>query len=428
MTGRMMAGQGHAFSRRLIAPFGALALSLAGVWWAFPEDLPLWRSIAIVTAWAGSGLLVASVALMVREPRFASLLGGLDAMYRWHHRCGSLAYALLLCHPIALALAGWSESPRTAWQALAPWTQGWPGWLGWASLMFLMIGLATTFSLRLSYRRWRAFHYLLPVGVVGGLVHIYVLLGEGWLVYALTALALAALGWRLIVTDFGLSAHPYLVTKVMPRAARMIEAWLAPSGTRLRVSPGQFVLAAFADGPRYRGCGEFHPFTVSGIGAQGELAVSVKALGPCSRHIQELEPGVLVRLQGPFGTFLEGEPTAPQLWIAGGVGITPFVAALRRGAVAHPTALIYLYRTPNDAAFLDELGGLAAAHPELQLLSEATGDGLPDLEGLLSRVSGLAAREVRLCGPAVMVETAKALLRRRGVRPESIHFESFDFR
>lgn len=416
------------FSRRLLAPIGALALSLAGVWWAFPQDLPLGRSIAIVTGWAGSGLLVGSIVLMVREPHFASLLGGLDTMYRWHHRCGALAYVLLLCHPIALALAGWGESPTVAWQALAPWTQSWPVWLGWVSLLLLMAGLATTFSLRLSYRHWRAFHYLLGVGVACGLVHVFVLLGEGGWLYMLVALAVAALGWRFIASDLGLAAHPYLVTKVMPRAARMIEAWLAPSATPLHVSPGQFVLAAFADGPNYRGCGEFHPFTVSGIGANGELAVSVKALGRCSRHIQELEPGVLVRLQGPFGTFLEGEPTAPQLWIAGGVGITPFIAALRRSVIPQPTTLIYLYRTENDAAFLDELRALAAACPALQLITEATGDGLPDLTGLLSRVSALARRDVRLCGPSAMVEYVKALLRQRGVPPESIHFESFDFR
>lgn len=414
--------------RRLIAPVGAIAIALAGVWWAFPEDLPLWRSVAILTGWAGSGLLAASLALMVREPRFASLLGGLDVMYRWHHRCGVLAYVLLLCHPIALALAGWAESPATAWQALAPWTQSWPVWLGWLSLLLLMAGLASAYSRRLSYRLWRAFHYVLAVGAVGGLTHVYVLLGEGGPLHALSALALAALGWRLIVSDLGLAAHPYLVTKVMPRAASMIEAWLAPGAAPLRVSPGQFVLAAFADGPNYRGCGEFHPFTVSGIGAEGELAVSVKALGPCSRHIQELEPGVLVRLQGPFGVFFEGAPKAPQLWIAGGVGITPFMAALRRGVVLQPTTLIYLYRTENDAAFLDELHALAAAHAELQLISIATGDALPDLDGLLSKVSGLAQREVRLCGPAAMVEAAKALLRERGLPRRSIHFESFDFR
>jgi predicted ferric reductase len=417
------------FARRLFAPAGALALSLGAVWWALPEDLPLWRAVAIVTAWAGSGMLVASVILMVREPRLAALMGGLDTMYRWHHRSGVVAYVLLLCHPLALGVAGWSESPGTAWQAIAPWAQSWPVWLGWASLMLLMTGLATSFSVRLTYRRWRAFHYLLGLGVVCGLSHVYVLLGEAAaLLYVLTALAIVALGWRLVLSDLGLAAHPYLVTQVMPRAARMIEAWLAPCAARIPVSPGQFVLAAFGDGPHYRGCGEFHPFTVSGIAADGKLAVSVKALGPCSQHIQALEPGVLVRLQGPFGTFLEGTAMAPQLWIAGGVGITPFMAALRQDAIPNPSALIYLYRTDNDAAYIDELGALAAAHPHLQLLTQTTGDSLPDVNGLLSSVSGLAGRDVRICGPAGMVEALRQELKRHGVRDGSIHSEGFDFR
>ena len=77
-------------------------MTAAIVLWAWPESLPLWRSAAIVSAWAGSGLLAASLLLMVREPHLAHLLGGLENMYRWHHRSGILAYVLLLCHPLAL--------------------------------------------------------------------------------------------------------------------------------------------------------------------------------------------------------------------------------------------------------------------------------------------------------------------------------------
>ena len=252
-------------SRRLIAPLGSLALTLACVWWAFPVGLPLWRSVAIVTAWAGSGLLFSSVILMIREPHLAHLFGGLDTMYRWHHRSGVMAYLLLLAHPLALALAGWSESPKIAWQALSPWTQSWPVWLGWISLILLMAGLVTTFSLRLPYRLWRAFHYFLGVGVIGGLVHIYVLLGEMGPLLALIALVALALAWRLVVSDLGMIAYPYQVAKVNHCADRMVEASLTPCRTLLRATPGQFVLAAFGDGPHYQGCEEFHPFTISGI-------------------------------------------------------------------------------------------------------------------------------------------------------------------
>jgi len=412
----------------MLAPAFALALPLAAVWWAFPQGLPLWRSIAIVTAWAGSALLVANLALMVREPHFARLLGGLEQAYLWHHRSGLLAYLLLLCHPLALAVEGWREAPRLAWQTLAPWTQSWPVWLGWAALLLLMFGLATTFALRLPYRRWRAFHYALGLGVVLGLAHIYVLLGGVELILVLIALAVLALGWRLIASDLGVAAYPYRVTDVVRQAAGMIEASLAPSAAALAVSPGQFVLAAVGDGAHYRGCGEYHPFTVSSVAADGQLKLAIKALGPCSQRIQDIEPGVLVRLQGPFGTFLAAAPRAPQLWIAGGIGITPFMAALRAQPCAQPTTLIYLYRSAADAAFLDELTTLAQTDPLFALLRVETGKDLPDFDALLSQVSELAQRVVNVCGPPPMVAALMPRLRQQGIAASAIHYERFDFR
>lgn len=424
----MTALTASALERRFAAPFAALAPSVAVVWWSFPENLPLWRSIAIISAWAGSGLLVTSIVLMVREPHFARLLGGLESMYRWHHRSGMLAYLMLLCHPLALALDGWLEAPRLAWLSLAPWTQSWPLWLGWAALLLLMLGLAATFVAHLPYRRWRIFHSTLGLGVLLGLAHSYVLLGAANMLLLLILATAFALGWRLIAGDIGMAAHPYRVARVTHLAGGMIEVLLVPSASALAVSPGQFVLTAFGDGSSYRGCGEFHPFTVSAIEADGGLRLGIKALGPCSQRIQNLEPGVLARLQGPFGNFLDEYSSRPQIWVAGGIGITPFMAALRAQGRRRPTTLIYLFRSAADAAFLSELTALAKTDPLFELRTHASGGGQPDFPALLAGISQITEREVNICGPMPMVDALIPHLRECGVAPEAIHFERFDFR
>ena len=414
-------------ANRLAAPALLLALAAGCVAWAWPAGLDGWRALAIVSAWAGSGLLAGSLLLMVREPRLAALFGGLDAQYRWHHRGGVLAYALLLIHPLALAGAGWQESPAVAWLALAPWAHHWPVWLGWAGLVLLMIGLAATFSAHLPYRRWRALHYLAGAGVLAGLGHVVALLAQLGPLWLLLPASVLAIAWRLLGADLGLAARPYRVRSVTHPAARMVEAVLEPCGPRMAVAPGQFVFAAFGDGAHFHGCREFHPFTVSGVGDDGTLAVGIKALGPCSTHVQALEPGVTVRLEGPFGRFLADRAESPQLWLAGGVGITPFIAALRGGPLAQPTVLIYLFRGVQDAVYLEELQTLAAADPQLTLLAEAA-DGSPPLADLLGRVPQLAGRAVQLCGPAPLIDAARSELAARGVPPGAIHFELFDFR
>lgn len=416
-----------------LAPVLATALVLVVVWWAFPESLTLWRSIAIVTAWAGSTLLVVNLILMVREPNLARLLGGLESAYLWHHRSGVLAYLLLLSHPLALALDGWFESPLLAWEILAPWAQSWPVWIGWVALFLLMLGLSTTFALRLPYRTWRKFHFLLGFAVLLGLIHIYVLLGGVGLslllvALALLVLALLALGWRLIASDLGVAAYPYKVTQVTRQSSDMIEVSLQPSAAALAVTPGQFVLVSFGDGMYFRGCGEYHPFTVSNAATNGEINLAIKALGPCSKRIQSVEPGVLARLQGPFGTFLTKTATAPQLWVAGGIGITPFIAALREHLCSQPTTLIYLFRTAADAAFLNELTTRAKTDPQFELRAIETAKAPVDFPGLLQQIDQLAQHEVNICGPVPMVNALLPHLRQLGVNPDAIHFERFDFR
>lgn len=425
----MNTGQGRIGAYSLVAPAFLVTLSLAGAWWGFPANVRLLRATAIVTAWAGTGLLVGGLALMVREPRWAALMGGLDLMYEWHHRSGVIGYTLLLCHPLVLGMAALEESPHAAWLAIAPWHLNRPEWLGWFGLLFLMAGLATTFSRRIGYRRWRVCHFLAAIGVIGGLSHIFALLDEPGASLGFMALAAMALIWRLLATDSALTSYPFRVTQVASNAAGVVEASLAPCGGALVIAPGQFVLAAFVDGPAYRGCGEFHPFSVSRIGPGGALSVAIKALGPCTSRIQSLKPGALVRLQGPFGRFLADNEDRPQLWIAGGIGITPFMAAIRSGEMPKATTtLIYVFRDESDGAFLDELKHRARLSPGFELIAQACGESPPDVLAMLSRVTDLPKRQVQICGPVGLVNAVTTTLRELGQPVQSIHYESFDFR
>lgn len=203
--------------QRWLPPALCLALPLAGMAWAWPTGLSAWRSASILSAWAGCGALLASLVLMVRDPRLAAALGGLDSLYRWHHRSGTVGYSLLLIHPLALAADALDESPRVAWQTLSPLAQDWPEWLGWLGLLLLMAGLASTFMPHLPYRRWRALHYLLGLGVLLGLAHLWAILGGSLGVLGAIGIALAALGWRLVVSDFGALARPYRLRRCATR-------------------------------------------------------------------------------------------------------------------------------------------------------------------------------------------------------------------
>ena len=413
---------------RLISiPLLILAATAGPVYWALPEGLGLARSLGIVAGWAGCGLLLASLFLMLREARLAQGLGGLERMYRWHHWAGMAAYVLLLAHPLLLAVDAWPDKRLLAWQMLSPFNQGWPVWLGWLALLLLMLGLAVTFERRIPYRIWRWLHVGLGLGVLLGLLHL-VMLGIEQPVWPILGLAAFFLGWRIVREDFGLAARPYIVQAARPVAEDMVEISLKPLAEAIAITPGQFVLVAFFSGPTFRGCGEFHPFTASALGAHGEIRLGVKALGDCTRKIQSIEPGVMARVQGAFGNFMTERAGAPQLWVAGGIGITPFLAQLRAGPLTQQTLLLYLYRAEADAAFLQELQALAVHDPKLSLRAVATGQTVPDLNTLLPVAGDLAQHDCYLCGPPGMVAGLRRALNERGIAPRHIHFENFEFR
>jgi len=408
-------------------PLVAVTVPLGFVGWAFPHGLAPIRAAGIVTGWLGCGLLLVSLLLMLREPRLAGWLGGLERMYRWHHATGVAAYVLLLLHPVALAAGNLSASPKVAWQTLSPSTESWPVWSGWLGLLLLMAGLATTFSSRIRYGTWRWLHALLGIGVVVGLVHL-ILLGIDEPVLPILAVAAGILGWRLLRGDLGLAARPYVVAANRALAARAVEIALRPLGDPATVATGQFVLVAFGDGPGYRGCGEFHPFTVSALRGDGELHIAVKALGDCTSRMLALQPDVAARVIGGFGGFVDARGEAPQLWIAGGIGVTPFVALLNAGPLPHPARLLYLFPNEADAAFLPELRALAESDPNLTLQAVATGDRGPNLDALLPDAGDLSGVECYLCGPPGLVAALKPALAARGVSARHIHYENFEFR
>ncbi len=395
--------------------------------WAFPVGLAPFRMVGIVVGWIGCGLLLVSLLLMLREPRLARWLGGLERMYRWHSVTGIVAYLALLVHPLALAANGLSTSPAIAWETLSVFNQSWPVWSGWLGLLLLMLGLIVTFNRSLAYIVWRWLHAALAVGVLLGLVHL-LFLGIDEPVLPIIALVVLVLAWRVLRGDIGLASRPYIVASSRLIAEGAVEIALRPLGDPLAIDAGQFVLVAFFSGPTYRGCGEFHPFTVISIDSDHVLHVGVKAVGDCTRRIQTIEKDVAARVMGGFGSFLAKQTAAPQFWVAGGIGVTPFIGLLRAGHLIYPTTLLYLYRSEADAAFLTELRAIAASDPLLSLHAVATGDTRQDIQQILPDARRLVGVECYLCAPPGLIVALRAALRAKGVTVGQIHFENYEFR
>jgi predicted ferric reductase len=385
------------------------------------------RQIGDSLGWLGAGVLSSSVLLMVREPLIARWFGGLARMYRWHHLFGVLGCAALVLHPAVLAVAALSTSPQRAWNIVSP-ARAFPSnALGWAALIGLILVLVTTVSGRLRYSLWRRLHFYSSLAVLPGIAHAGAYRGMTASLVLIAAPIVLALGWRILRADQGLGARPYEVQSLARIASRTTEIVLRPLAQPITVSPGQFVMVAFFEGPHYEGCGEFHPYTVCDSRNDGTLALAVKALGDCTTQIQSVQEGVSARVQGPFGQFLAAASPTPSLWIAGGIGITPFIARLRAGDLQMSTELIYTYRSLEAAPYLHELQEHARHQPLLVLRTLVVEDDPHPLYAMLEELRDLSSREVYIAGPPAFIGTVVQELHRRGVTRSHIHFEELQF-
>lgn len=418
-------------------PLTVLALLCIPLAVYFPAGFPSLRAASAIAAWAGYGLLLASLLLMLREVRISRWLGGVEHMTLWHHYVGITAYLLLLCHPALLLIDGWRHSATIGLAAIWPQPPGAVVISGWVALLCMMAGLLATFLYKLPYRLWRLLHALLGVAVIIGGVHL-LLLDADPLIWLLLLLSVGAMALRILSIDLGLSARRYRVTHVALVAPDVIEVTMQPlaplpdgpqgaQGAR-PAAAGELVFVGFRWVTLFGGTGEFHPFTVSGSGQRGELRVGIKALGAHTAALQRLPVGSEADVQGPYTGFLKERAATPQLWIAGGIGITPFLAELRSSTLTQPTRLIYVAHARQQAAYLEELEALAQQQPQLQLQVVLTEGRRPAPESLLPAAAELAGWHCYLCGPPGLTHQFIHALRAHGVPDDHIFFERFDYR
>ena len=143
-----------------------------------------------------------------------------------------------------------------------------------------------------------------------------------------------------------------------------------------------------------------------------------------------LRPGAEAQLEGPFGSFhLSEDSVHAQTWIAGGIGITPFLSWARSLDGSIPIDLYYCTPGAEQAHFLDELFDIADRYPRFRVIpirkSSLGRLSVDDIEAVNPNVSN---GHVFVCGPQVMIDNMRTGFAARGMPPHVIHSENFDFR
>uniref|UniRef100_UPI00333FD101 ferredoxin reductase family protein n=1 Tax=Castellaniella defragrans TaxID=75697 RepID=UPI00333FD101 len=426
------------------------AQGVASGWWRLRQ-----HTVYLTGLWS-IGLMSLVMLLALRLPWMERPLGGMDQVYRLHKWAGIGAALTALLHWGAdqsgsWIKAAWGRDGHPAREAVLSWftdSRGFAKDLGEIAFYLLIAMVAITLLTRLlSYRPWRFLHRAMPLLFLALVFHSVALmplafwaLPLGLLMGALLALGSLAAVWSLAGRIGRARNHTGRIHAVHvlgddgPTAPIEVICALPASWPGHRA--GQFAFV------RFDGTEGAHPFTIAsapdslGASEAGEplLRLIIKPLGDYTRTLgRRLRAGQRVEIEGPYGHFDgQGHGQRQQVWVAGGVGITPFLALLeaRQPGAASASRLppVHMHYCTRDAAadpLLPRLRTLCEqAQPPVTLTVHCDAQGQRLRPQDLETIPG--PLDIWFCGPQGLGDALHA--HASGPRPWRLRREFFAMR
>ena len=404
----------------------------------------------------GTGMLAmaamsVSMVLATRPVFFEPWLGGLDKMYRLHKWLGISALVFAFSHwlwveaPKWLVDFGWlvrparaprvpSADPEPAIGALLQGLRGPAEGLGEWAFYALVLLVALALWKRFPYRRFFQTHRLLSVVYLVLVFHAVVLTSDGtWLQPAGAVMALLLLGGTvaaLMVLFGAVGRSRQAVAEVdaisLPAGSDVLQVDVRLKSRWAGHQAGQFAFV------RFDGSEGAHPFTITSPWVDdGRMVFLIKGLGDYTRQLPALlKAGDLLRVEGPYGTFnFVGKP-GRQVWVGGGIGITPFIARLQQLALCpdgKAIDLFYTTATPRVGVVARLTAAAHAAGVRLHVMVDAV-DGRLNAERLCAAVPHWRTADVWFCGPAAFGQALRHDLLAKGLPSRDFHQELFNLR
>ena len=271
-------------------------------------------NVGQVAGLVGMAMLSIAFVLSSRARFLEDYFGGLDKMYRVHHRLGQTAFVLLLIHPVAQALRFIPDDFGRALRFLFPTHERLTVNLGAYAFWGLLLLMTLTLFVKIPYDKWKLSHKFLGLVLVIGTIHMLTVQSTPgrpvtvlqnpllrYYMFGLAALAVFFFFYKIIVLPLLSRRHMYTVKAVRRLSNEVLQIELSPWRQRVTFMPGQFVFVTFfQEGLSH----EAHPFTICTVPEQKDIALVVKALGDFTNALyRRLQSGAGAKVEGPYGRF-----------------------------------------------------------------------------------------------------------------------------
>ena len=228
-------------------------------------------------------------------------------------------------------------------------------------------------------------------------------------------------------------ALAYVIKQRIKESPDVITLNLKPKRRRgLIFSPGQYVQVYIPEFSR--------PYSISNPPNDKFLSLTIKKQGVVSTKIHQLKVGDKLSLTGPYGFFTLDNlrPNKDLIFLAGGIGITPFrsmIKTLLNNRFAHKITLFYSEKTDKDILFKKEFKKLSSRWNNFKVIYNLTKEkkkpvgirwlGRLDTKFLKKQLKALPDKYYFICGSVDFVTTLWEDLKKAGVKDDNIKTETF---
>lgn len=387
-----------------------------------------------------------SMILATRPVWLEPLFNGMDKIYSLHKWSGITGAGFAIAHwlfneagdPIA-DLIGKAGRPKLDVLAFMKPAHSFAEDIGEWGFYILLLMVAISMLRFIPYRSWRRVHKVMPVVYLILVAHAVVLMPASyWLSPNGVIMAVLMLS-GVTATFIALSKrigrkrkHAGRIIAVHPHEDQTLELICDPGPNWPEHNPGQFAFLTFEQSEGA------HPFTISSAaqGPKPTLTFQIKNLGDYTAQLaRKLAPDQAVTIEGPYGkfNFKQGRKNASQVWLAAGIGITPFIAwidSLQNKTLSRPTSLHYVVPRQTGNRFVSLLEEKCRGVANLTLhVHDTSKQGHFDPRRFLTNTCTTKSLvDLWFCGPTRLANSLHKTIDRQNISNVEMHQEIFKFR
>lgn len=306
-----------------------------------------------------------------------------------------------------------------------------------SALIVFLLALSSFFNkkLKLKYELWKKIHWLSFPVFIFVYIHAINIGSSMYGVHKNIFIVILFLYSLLVIYKILFEIYKYISTYTVSEVIRENDSVVTLKvKSERKFKSGQFGFINIMSQGKWL---SWHPFTISAPSDSGYVTFTIKKLGDFTSKVQEIKEGDKIKLDYPYGGFTTDISENRVVFIAGGVGITPFhsiVSSLYKEKSSKKLTLIYSVNYQNEFLFRKEFEEIFEKRPDWNLkLIVSMEESWKGIKGWVTpdRLKGMCNNTLDgtfyLCGPKVMVSPLKGYLKSNNVSKKNIRFEEFLF-